>query len=142
MFYNEWCLVELCYSSRSVDIMVNIFIWIEIPVEDIERAARFYSALFEAEVRCYDDGKRKIAILPGAEGMDVGGSLTQVDGFIPSSNGPLAYIGAGRDLCDMLDRVEPAGGKVVVGKTPMGEFGYFATFHDSEGNTLALHSTD
>ena len=40
----------------------------------------------------------------------------------------------------MLDRVEGAGGKVVMPKTSIGENGFMALFLDTEGNKVGLHS--
>jgi uncharacterized protein len=40
-----------------------------------------------------------------------------------------------------LDKVEAAGGKIVVPKTEISpEHGYMAVFLDTEGNRIALHS--
>jgi predicted enzyme related to lactoylglutathione lyase len=52
----------------------------------------------------------------------------------------LIYLDAGEDLTPVLGRVEPAGGKVVVPKTSIGEHGAIAVFIDSEGNRVGLHS--
>jgi hypothetical protein len=41
----------------------------------------------------------------------------------------------------ILNRVEPAGGRIMVGKTLITpELGFFAMFTDADGNRLALHS--
>ncbi|GAB4447897.1 MAG: VOC family protein [Anaerolineae bacterium] len=120
--------------------MKHVFVWVEIPVTDIHRAMRFYGALLEQTLELGDDGVRKFAVFTREEG-GVGGSLTQATGFEPSADGVLAYIDGGADLSVMLSRVEPAGGKVVIPKTSMGgSGGYYATFRDTEGNTLALYS--
>lgn len=125
--------------------MKHVIGWVEIPVSDIERAAKFYGALYEQPpLAVYDDRPRKTAMLPGAStdpnAGQVGASLTQVDGFEPSANGTLAYLQVD-DLDAFIGRIAAAGGQVVMPRTSMGEnMGYFATFRDSEGNTLALYA--
>lgn len=115
--------------------------WVEIPVTDMDRAVKFYAAVLDRPVEKNHDGVRWTALLQPYNPDEVGASLTQVAGFEPNPNGALAYLNAGDDLSVMLNRVEAAGGKVVMPKTLMGEgMGYFATFTDSEGNTLALFS--
>jgi predicted enzyme related to lactoylglutathione lyase len=53
----------------------------------------------------------------------------------------MVYLSGGRDLATVLARVEGAGGKILVGKTPITpEYGYFAHFLDTEGNRVGLHS--
>jgi predicted enzyme related to lactoylglutathione lyase len=37
--------------------------------------------------------------------------------------------------------VEPAGGKIAVGKTPIPNRGFFAYIIDSEGNRVGLHAS-
>lgn len=121
--------------------MGSIATWFEIPVTDMERAIKFYNAIFDGECsEVSDDGTRKTAILPFGM-VDGGGSLTLTEGFLPGANGVVVYIDGGDDLQVILDRVPDAGGEVVYPKTSMGgDMGYLATFRDSEGNTLGLFS--
>ena len=71
----------------------------------------------------------------------IGGAVVTGPGCVPSEVGPLVYLNAGEDLNNVLSKVNEAGGRVVMGKTFLGESaGYFALFIDSEGNRLALHS--
>lgn len=114
-------------------------VWVEIPVSDIERAAKFYGQLLEKEFEIADDSVRKTVIL--ADGSDGAGvSLNQSANFEPGEKGPLIYIQAADDLNTMLSRAEASGAKVLIPKTSMGASGFFATFRDSEGNSIALYS--
>jgi uncharacterized protein len=111
--------------------------WVEIPVEDVTRAAAFYQSVFGLPAGTVtDDGARRTVTLanPSAEG-GVGISLNQTAGFLPGEKGPLIYLGADGDA---LLRVEAAGGKVLEGKTSMGDSGSYALVLDSEGNQFAL----
>jgi predicted enzyme related to lactoylglutathione lyase len=116
-------------------------VWIEIPARDLERAMKFYQAVFGlAATEIGADEVRRTTTLYYTEGGGPGISLNQTSNFEPSDKGTLVYLDAGDDLTDHLKRVEPAGGTVVEQKTSMGEAGYYATFRDTEGNLLALYS--
>jgi hypothetical protein len=80
-----------------------------------------------------------MAFFPTDKG--IGGAIVAGPGSTPSDTGTLIYLNAGKDLSHVLERVEPAGGRIVMPKTLINkESGYFAIFIDSEGNKLALHS--
>jgi predicted enzyme related to lactoylglutathione lyase len=115
--------------------------WFEIPATDIARAANFYSTILEHEVAIQDFGEFKMATLSNVPGA-LTGALMQYQSYVPSeTHGPLIYLNAGEDLQPMLDRVEEAGGKVIMPKRQISpEVGYMAMFIDSEGNRMALHS--
>jgi uncharacterized protein len=114
-------------------------VWVEIPVKDIHRATRFYGALFGQQLTPIEYDGRRFASIEVAEGQ-VGLSLNQFEGFDPSPNGPLVYLNAGVQFDDMVSRIEAEGGKVIIPRSPMSETTVFSTFHDTEGNTLALYT--
>ena len=74
------------------------------------------------------------------ESGDVGGSLTQGEGYTPSTSGSLIYLNGVADLSMVLERVEGAGGSVAAPKMSIGENGFIAFFMDTEGNKIGLHS--
>jgi predicted enzyme related to lactoylglutathione lyase len=119
--------------------MNSIFSWVEIPVQDIERAARFYGQLFSRELTITDMGPRRMATIWFEPGQ-VGGSLLQAPGFEPGSQGAHVYLNAGRgsELEEMIERLRALGAEIIVPATLMGGDGRFATFRDTEGNTLSL----
>lgn len=123
--------------------MTNAINWFEIPVKDFKRAKQFYSTLFGKEVEEMEtpDGT-KYGVLPyDPEKGGVGGGIMEVkDASEISDRGVIVYLNGGEDLSDPLSRVEKAGGKIVLGKTAIGENGFMAYFKDTEGNRLALHS--
>jgi predicted enzyme related to lactoylglutathione lyase len=117
-------------------------VWIEIPVRNIERAIQFYQAVFHlspTEVMTEEVRRTATLINTTPEGR-AGISLNQTKNFEPSDQGPLIYLDAGEDLTEHLNRVEPAGGKLIEPKTSMGDAGNYATILDTEGNLLALYS--
>lgn len=118
--------------------------WIEIPVDDFDRARRFYSAIFDTELFTNTMGGKQMAFLPmDAESRGVGGALVKAEGYTPSSSGSKVYLAAGRDLSAVLNRVQAAGGTILEPKMQVSpEIGYVAFFRDSEGNTIGLHSPE
>jgi len=56
--------------------------------------------------------------------------------------GSKVYLNGGENLDTVLNRVNTAGGKVVLPKTPIGDgsMGYIGIFEDTEGNHVSLHS--
>lgn len=120
--------------------MQNAINWVEIPAVNIERAAAFYSKLFDTSLSVVDSGSRKLVVLPYEPG-GVGASLNQTQNFPPGDKGPLVYLNAGDDLTPMLNRIEGAGGQIISPKADLGGTGFYAMFRDSEGNVVALMSS-
>ncbi|MEQ8523878.1 VOC family protein [Gracilimonas sp.] len=125
--------------------MNNAINWFEIPANDIDRAKKFYETIFEFEMPDLDigDGLR-MALFPATTGT-VGGTIIQnKEWYFPSdSHGPLLYLNANPNLQPILDRVEDAGGKIMIHKRLITEDnGYMAVILDSEGNRIALHSNE
>lgn len=119
--------------------MANQVVWVDIPVSDLDRAVRFYSAVLGSEVRKQEYPGMSIGLLPGSE-SDVSGCLCIMDGERPSDRGPLVYLSAQGRLEQAVAAVEPNGGRVLQPKHAIGPHGFRAVIHDSEGNRVALHS--
>ncbi len=115
--------------------------WFEIPVLDMVRAVAFYSRVFSIEMEVTENGEHAMAYFP-CPGEGTGGALVKGPGSVPSGTGTIVYLNAGDDLADGLMQIEDAGGRVIMGKTALGEAGFFALFIDTEGNKLALHSNE
>lgn len=114
--------------------------WFEIPLADFDRGKKFYSEILGEELPVIPMEGAQMAMLP-QEGHGVGGALIKHADVKPSDNGTCVYLNGGEDLQGMLDKVEPAGGKIVIPKTIISEeHGYFALFVDTEGNKVGLHS--
>ncbi|MGE5500108.1 MAG: VOC family protein [Syntrophothermus sp.] len=121
--------------------VVNAVNWFEIPVTDFARAKAFYSAIFDYEMQQDKMSHLTLGFLPCEPGKGIGGAIVLSDGYVPSQNGTVVYLNGGNDLNVVLNRIEKAGGKILVGKTRIDDnHGYFAIFLDSEGNKLGLHS--
>lgn len=113
--------------------------WFEIPTVNFRQVVTFYNHIFNIEMETSTTASHTMAFFPAEGG--IGGAIVSGPGSMPSENGPLIYLNGGKDLNDMLSKVEEAGGRVIMTKTLISkEMGYYALFLDSEGNRLALHS--
>lgn len=120
----------------------NSITWFEIPVTDFDRAKQFYCTIYDYEMPETTIGPVRMGfLLYEQQAHRVGGAICQGPGYVPSQQGTLPYLNGGTDLNIVLNRIEKAGGKILIPKTFIGEsLGYFAQFIDSEGNRVALHS--
>lgn len=122
--------------------MKNAVSWIEIPVLDFERAKSFYSAIYDYEMQEMEMGATRMGFFPCDQENDgVGGAIVWGEDNEPSKKGPRVYLNGGEDLTVILNRVVEAGGKVIAEKIEISpDFGYYATFEDTEDNYISLHS--
>jgi predicted enzyme related to lactoylglutathione lyase len=122
----------------------NAISWFEIPATNLERAQKFYEYIFETNLIQLDTPNIKMRMFPISDMMTgVGGAVVDSGGFHKPSltDGPLIYLNANPDVQNVLNKVEEAGGKILVPKTQISpEYGYMAVFSDTEGNRIALHS--
>jgi predicted enzyme related to lactoylglutathione lyase len=110
----------------------------EIPVDDPDRAEKFYSTVFGWSFQRY-------AGAPSYYGMAHTGDEA------PGIDGALYQRGDDTDtrltmsvdsIEDAIKTIEDAGGSVVDGKTPIPNMGYFAICRDTEGNKIGLFTND
>jgi predicted enzyme related to lactoylglutathione lyase len=119
--------------------MANQVVWVDVPVLDLDRAIRFYSAVLGSAVQKQEYPGMALGLLPGVDG-EVSGCLFTKDGERPSDHGVLVYLNAQGRLDEAVAAVEANGGKVLQAKHPIGPHGFRAVIRDSEGNRVALHS--
>ena len=111
----------------------------EIPARDLERAARFYRDVFGWTVEPLPwEGHPYFKVRCAAEGTKEG-----IDGgLVPAGEGfdrPLLVIHvSGASPEAWTERIVRFGGRIEQQPAPVGDFGWFARFRDSEGNFLGL----
>jgi uncharacterized protein len=123
--------------------MQHAISWFEIPSTNLERATKFYETIFNVQLIPMDTPNIKMRLFPLEDMMGVGGAVVDSGGFHKPSvtDGPLIYLNGNPDVQNVLDKVETAGGKIMVPKTEISpEYGYMAVFIDTEGNRIGLHS--
>ena len=116
--------------------------WFEIPVADMERAKKFYEAVFDISISLHGFGGLKMGWFPNdPEKKGATGSLVQHEMYRPSAtDGALVYFSC-KDVNNELNSVTAFGGDIMQQKTEIGEgHGFMALVKDTEGNRIALHS--
>ncbi|NND45287.1 MAG: VOC family protein [Xanthomonadales bacterium] len=118
----------------------NPISWFEIYVNDMQRAKSFYGAVFACEFERLNSGDVEMWAFPNdMERPGAGGALVRIDGMKPGGNSIMVYFSCA-DCAVEAGRVEDAGGKLLREKFSIGEYGFIALAHDSEGNMIGLHS--
>lgn len=119
--------------------MKHLINWVEIPVADIGRATTFYSAIFKALKFCQMEmNGLQYALFPTEDTYNSGALVEGAD-YKPAASGILIYLDGGKDLNEILHRVDAAGGQVLMEKTFLGEgAGYVGMFKDIDGNRIGL----
>jgi uncharacterized protein len=112
----------------------------EIPADDVERARKFYSTLFGWKIE-KPEGEMDYWMISTTGDNDVksslgGGMMKRKDPHQPNLN----YIGV-PSIDEYSKKVNVLGGKVVIPKTEIPDYGFFAVCSDTENNAFALWET-
>ncbi len=118
--------------------MKNALNWFEIPVENLDRAARCYETLLGATLRRGTMGNgMPYAVFPYEE-PGAGGALAE-DPKRPRDKGVMIYLNAGNQLDAILARVDEANASIVLPKMAIGPEGFIAIIRDTEGNHVGFN---
>lgn len=119
--------------------MATTLVWADIPVTDMARAKKFYTALLGMEMQGMPGLEAFVAVPEGNAPNDVSFDLAMNENVRPSADGVRIYFAANGDMEGMLARAEAAGGKVMQQPNDMGPVvGLIAFLLDSEGNQIGL----
>lgn len=114
-------------------------VWFDIPVTDLDRAMRFYSAVLGSPVKKETTGSIPIGMLPAPNGKQMG-CLVTGNQSRPSMDGVMIWFDVEGRLKAAVAAVAPNGGKILGDIHDIGGFGFRAEVRDSEGNRIALYS--
>ena len=115
----------------------NPVIYFEIPVNDMDRAIKFYKTVFG-----FDFGKDTIdnyemALFPFTDGNSgISGALAKGDIYKPTKDGVVIYFTT-ENIDEALNLAASNGGQILYPVTDNG-IGLVAEFEDTEGNRIAL----
>jgi predicted enzyme related to lactoylglutathione lyase len=114
--------------------------WFEIYVQDMDRAKKFYQAVFQVKLEKLDNPEIDIWAFPMVKDqIGVSGALIKMEGFPSGGNSTLVYFIT--DDCSIeSNRVLKAGGRLQREKMSIGQHGFIALAYDTEGNMFGLHS--
>ena len=128
--------------------------WFEIPVEDLDRAIRFYTEVLGIKIEKNKFLKQEYGVF-NKEINTIKGALVKKENHQAGFGIILFFYVI--DLSESLKNVEQYGGKILIEKTLLkqeteegflfikqnlidGNIGYYAEFIDSEGNKICLYS--
>ncbi len=107
----------------------------EIPVDDAERATKFYKELFGWKIESFAPGM-EYWMIDTKEG--IGGGMMK---RMRPDHKITDYFGVS-SVQESSAKVEKLGGKVLKPKTAIPKMGYFAVCMDTEGNVFGLYEDD
>ena len=115
--------------------------WIEIPVKDMTRAKAFYEKVFSVSISLHEMKPIQMGWFSPMEEEAYGttGALVQGEGYVPSLTGTRIYFSV-EDIEDILKKAGKNGGRIILPKMGIGEYGFIGHFEDSEGNLIGLHA--
>jgi len=125
----------------TIAVKTHIANWFEIPVKNLDRAIKFFEKVFDVRLSPEEMGGMKMALFPFTQDAPgAAGSLIKGESYEPSHAGTVVYFTV-EDILEALRRINANGGKTLMPKTAIGQYGFIAQYEDTEGNRLALHST-
>ena len=127
-------------SEEDAEVLKHKFVHFEIPADDVQRARDFYETLlgWKIEPMSEQGFTDYLAVMVSENDSDMHGGMLARSEENPA---PIFYIGVS-SLDHTLEKLEELGGRVVTPKEPAQGFGWFASFEDTEGNTLGLWESD
>ncbi len=106
---------------------------IDIPVNDLDRAAEFYSGLFGWQIFA-PPGFEDYPMWQAPNKISGGGLAPRSEGFTQ----PRSYVEVD-SIEETLAKVEASGGSIVMDKSPISETSWWAIFEDLDGNHVGLY---
>ncbi|REC49661.1 VOC family protein [Chryseobacterium pennipullorum] len=120
----------------------NPVVYFEIPVHDLKRAEKFYTAVFNFQFEHEIIDGYAMALFPFEEkNSGITGALAKGDVYRPTRDGVIIYFRT-ESIDSTLQKVLQLGGSILYPKRTDEKYGCaVAEFEDSEGNRIALHET-
>ena len=118
----------------------NPVVYFEIPVNNIDRAIKFYKAVFNVNFDKDNIDNNEMALFPFADNNSgISGALVKGEIYKPTKNGVVIYFKT-ENINKTLKLATSNGGKILYPKTDNG-IGLVAEFEDTEGNRIALYQS-
>lgn len=115
--------------------------WFEIYVNDMDRAKKFYAAVFKrGEFLKLSDGQTEMYAFPWVEnGINSSGALVKTEAIKPGQGGIIIYFSC--EDCAVEEQLSfENGGNIIKSKFSIGDYGFVSIVQDTEGNMIGLHS--
>ena len=121
---------------------MNAVTWFEIPSPDLGLDVKYCGNGCNKPRAKQDSNGTPNGIFPYEPGKGIGGAVVYDESYQPSATAAVIYLNAGEkpQLEAAINRVEAAGGKVLLPCTHIGNPGYISLIMDTEGNRIGLHA--
>lgn len=137
--YNPKTTVKKTVKNK-LTIKSNPVVYFEIPVTEIDRAIKFYNAVFHFEFEKENIDNNEMALFPFAnENSGISGALAKGEIYKPTKNGVVIYFKT-ENIDETLKLATSNGGQILYPITNNG-IGLVAELEDTEGNRIALYQT-
>ena len=130
---------DMTTDAKPFNPPVNVAVWFEIPVTDMDKAKAFYAQVLMGSFTDSNDGPNPMAFFAYDQaGGGVSGHLYPGKPAADGS-GPTIHLAVPDDVKLAMERVVPAGGTIVspIIEIPSGRFVYCL---DPDGNSIGLFS--
>src|SRR5688572_25508246 len=118
----------------------NPVVYFEIPVNDIDRAIKFYTTVFNFDFAKETIDNNEMALFPFAnENAGISGALAKGEIYKPTKEGVVIYFKT-ENIDETLKLATSNGGQILYPKTDNG-IGLVAELEDTEGNRIALYQS-
>lgn len=118
----------------------NPVVYFEIPVNDIDRAIKFYQTVFNFDFDKEIIDNNEMALFPFVdENSGISGALAKGAIYKPTKDGVVIYFKT-ENIDKTLQLATSNGGQILYPKTDNG-IGLVAEFEDTEGNRIALYQS-
>lgn len=118
----------------------NPVVYFEIPVTDLDRAVKFYKAVFNFKFSKENIDNNDMALFPFDEDSSgISGALVKGEIYKPTKDGVVIYFKV-ENIDETLEQATSNGGQMLYTKTDNG-IGLVAEFEDTEGNRVALYQS-
>lgn len=122
---------------------MNSVVWFEVPYDNSERAQKFYKDTFGWQINKVPDMEYFMALTAESDPQtmqpknpgSINGGMFKKDSS--TSQQPLLVIGVD-SIDEHVRKVESSGGKIIMPKTDIGQFGFYARIEDTEGNDVGI----
>lgn len=118
----------------------NPVVYFEIPVNNIDRAIKFYKTVFNFDFDKEIIDNNEMALFPFVEeNSGISGALAKGEIYKPTKDGVVIYFKT-QNIDETLKLATSNGGQILYPKTD-NRIGFVAEFEDTEGNRIALYQS-
>jgi predicted enzyme related to lactoylglutathione lyase len=128
-------------NKNTMTKKMNPVVYFEIPVNDIDRAIKFYTIVFNFDFGKETIDNNEMALFPFYdENAGISGALAKGEIYKPTKDGVVIYFKT-ENIDETLKLATSNGGQILYPKTDNG-IGLVAEFEDTEGNRIALFQSE